>query len=184
MQVPLPDAVQIMVNTTLQDMSTETGYRLTPSWRQQLYAAFGPLSNPLSYRARAWLGIITAQRVLPIFQQLHPNDEMPARLVGLAEAVARGMVAPDSPEVHSAIAESYRKMSGPWLATMPWSAHLAAYATRKALLEACGFEPLADLDESVIYGADDEAIPGRQWSDEQLCSDEIGDTASAAAAAS
>jgi hypothetical protein len=79
--------------------------------------------------------------------------------------------------------ESYHKMSGPWLAKMPWSVHLAAYSTRKALLEACGLEPLVDLEESVIYGEDGEALPGTEWSDEQLCSDEIGDTASSAAVA-
>lgn len=180
----LPDSLSGVVNEALAAVRASPSHRFAPHQRQAVYAALSPVSDSLNYRVRAWLAIITARRVLPIFQQALPLEEMPRRLIDLAEAVVQGKLAADSMEVKSYADQSYHRMSSARLATMPWPVHLAAYAARKALLEACGIEPLSDLDECCMYTFDGDAIPGSEWTDEDLCLDEAGDAASAAAVAS
>ncbi len=84
-------------------------HRFAPSQRRALYELFGPNTHPLVKRARGWLAIITARRVLPVWQEAATHDDpeddpdaelivdahTPERLLALAEGVLQGTIEHD-----------------------------------------------------------------------------------------
>lgn len=71
-------------------------YQLLPWYRRAIYQAFSSLTYRRVLIARAWLGILTAQYVLPRWNQAWPEDTRPDELLQLVIGVVHGTSPPQS----------------------------------------------------------------------------------------
>ncbi len=195
MSLPLPETLQALVNTALADMQADPSHRLSHQRRSQIYDAMGPLTENIGRYARGWLAVITARRVLPIFQAAFPEDTLPQQLLDMAVSILQGR---DDEAAAEELQEwGYNASGNAWgydEAEMPWNADLAGSATYHALKEARGQPPLQYLDKIFALGVVawpsgqqieeyPEARPATQFTDEDLCQLDSSDTAATAAVA-
>ncbi len=195
MSTPLPEELQLLVNTALAEVNANPQHRLVPQRRRQIYDAFKASMDPVSQRARSWLAVITAQRVLPLFQQEFPEDTLPQDLLNAAIGVLQGQV--DDATADDIQDHGYHASGNTWghdETEISWNADLAGCATYHALKEARGQEPLGHLNKFFKLGEVSwpsgrsiseypQPIRADQFTDEDLCQIENSDTAAAAAVA-
>jgi hypothetical protein len=181
----LPLAVQQLVQESLATMYSASSHRLSVQWRRKLYEALASSAAEPGARAQGWLAILAAQWVFPLVQQALPQVALPGHLLALAEDVMQGKLSATDSAVEEALNDSYLAMGNPsgFEDHHSVAVNAAAYACRKALGEACGYQPLKYLDEVAARGTDGTWIPASQWTDEMLAHDETGDTAATAAIA-
>ena len=86
----LPAELQKAIDRAHASMVSYSEHALIPIWRRDIYKAFCPAGDPRSQATRGWLAVITARRVLPVWQQARPNDNMPFLLLNIAEGVLGG----------------------------------------------------------------------------------------------
>src|SRR5262249_4078930 len=112
-----------------------------------LYAALAAAPEPALRAVPGWLAVLAARRVLPLFQAMCPDDEMPPRLLEAATGVLEGRVSAErAAELER---EGYRASQSAWgyeEGELPWPVGLAADAAYQALKETLGHRPLADLE--------------------------------------
>ncbi len=187
----LPTELQNLISIALAEMSSDLQHRLNPNRRRQIYDAFGETTDRTSQQTRGWLAVLTAERVLPIFQQNFPEDTLPKELlettVGILKGGVNESIADDMQD------QGYHASGNTWgyiEEEMPLNADLAATAAYHALLEARGRYPFRDLQslrkrERIRTG---DNIGEEYWidrMDEDLVTvGGIGDTAAFAAIAS
>lgn len=68
-------------------MHTNSQHELLPTHRLTIYKSFGPLTNPQANRIRTWLAFLTAEKVLPLWQQSCPNNHVPHYLLMLIKDI-------------------------------------------------------------------------------------------------
>jgi len=157
-------------------------HRLGAKQRRTVYESFGPRNDPTANRARGWLAVLTAQHVLPIGERVSPNENIPRRLVEMAEGVLEGVIDPQVARRRE-IVEGVDIQDWGYPEEAPWNAFLAGKTGDRALAETLGQDLLALSLVWVDTGAPGESgIPMEEWPDEKLAED-YGDTASAAAVA-
>ena len=195
MSTSLPEELQLLVNTALAEVDTNLQHRLAPQRRRQIYDAFKASTDPLGQRARGWLAVITARRVLPLFQQEFPEDTLPQDLLNAAASVLQGRV--NDATADDIQDQGYHASGNAWgydETEITWNADLAGCATYHALKEARGQEPFGNLDKLFKLGVVSwpsgesvseysQPIGADQFTDEDLCQIENSDTAAAAAVA-
>jgi len=192
----LPQAVQDLAAAALAEMQADPQHRLPPQRRQALYAALAGAAEPALRAAPSWLAVLAAQRVLPLFQARCPEDELPPALLSAAIDVLERRV--DEAAAAELEARGYWASKNAWgyeADGLPWPVGLAADAALRALKEARGHRPLADLNALLRRGTvelqpdpgDAQPSPapaaGDNLNDEDLCQMDGGDTASLAAVA-
>jgi immunity protein Imm5 of predicted polymorphic toxin system len=199
MSVTLPAALQQRINEALDAMRANPTHHLAPSYRKAIYEAIGPKQDAFVMQVRGWLAIIAVQRVVPIFQQVIPDEPLPQQLLDAAQAILLG--AANTNAVHELEDEAYLRF-GHWLGysqeVLGYDGEMAAFVTYKALveirtiIEGRPYDLLEDLHE-FQRPADTTSkdvtkwswITGDQWTDEDWASTAAkGDTASSAAVAS
>ncbi len=183
----LPSQLQFLVVQELEKLHQRSNHRVDAQTRRSIYQAFGPPTERLSIRARSWLAILTAQKVLPIFQQALPAEDMPQRLIEMAIAVVEKKV--DVEEAYQLATEGHEMVGRQWgydEADVPWNAWFAGNAAVRALLETVTHEPFQRLDKFWKLGqlptSDRQIVRADEWLDEELAQ-VGGDVASAAAMA-
>jgi hypothetical protein len=115
-----------------------------PIRRLAIYNAFGSQSDLQGQRVRAYLALITARRVLPLWQAAFPSDDMPERMLALAEAVIRGTVDTQVAAREMAEAWYHNPQSGDSGEYALWHTYCAGEAALNAVSEALSKNPLAD----------------------------------------
>ena len=186
-RVTIPSDLERLIDEALRDMREHPSHQLAAARRRVIYEAFGTKSDPIASRARGWLGIFVARHVLPIFQEALPHEDLPQRLLEMAEGVVRGAV--DAKIAIQEASEGHEVAGRLWgyeEADVPWNAYFAGSSADRALVEAAGWDPFQYLDRfhrvDLTSGSDVQDEQTDRWNDEELA--QIGgDTASAAAVA-
>ena len=88
----LPMTLRNKLNQASQILHSNNEYQIKPITRLNIYAAFAEFENKL---AKIWLTrleILTAKRVLPLWQEALPNIQLPEQVLDLAEQVLDGFL--------------------------------------------------------------------------------------------
>ena len=191
----LPNAIEALVNTAFVEMQADPEHHLPHHRRREIYDAIRAETDHNAGNVLGWLTVITAKHVLPIFEDLFPEETLPRELLDTAIGVLRGQVDDEYAEELQDL--GYHASGHCWgydEEEMPWNADIAAVAAYRALMEVLGYEPLQHLDKSFILGTIDldsgnltenpKPVQGEQFTDVQLCTDVNSDTAAPAAVAS
>jgi len=197
----LPEGVQTPAAAALAEMQADPQHHLPPRRRQAIYAALAGAPDPALRAAPHWLGVLAAQRVLPLFQARCPDDGLPPALLAAAVGLLEGRL--DDAAAAEMQEQGYRASENAWgyeQDELPWPVGLAADAAYHALKEARGHQPLTDLDAflrrgTVVLDPSEERAPEpappmmpapdeHGLNDEALCQLDSRDTASIAAVAS
>jgi hypothetical protein len=190
---------QSLLDVALDEMLADTHHRLSPRRRRQIYESLARSSEPATQQAQRWLAVLAAKRVLPLFERLFPDDDLPREILDAAVGVLQGSV--DDARTAELEDEGYHASGNAWgyeeLDEITWPASLAADAAYHALKEARGFQPLKHLEqyhmdgtvtspsqEDEAFTAEPEPSRGDTWLDEDICTGNDTDTAAAAAVAS
>ena len=191
----LPDTLKTLAAAVLAEMQADPRHRLSPARRQAVYAALA--AAPGLSAAPHWLAVLAVDRVLPLFRARCPDDEQPPALLAAAIGVLEGRLDPDT--AAELEAQGYQASKNAWgydVGELPWPVGLAADAALRALREARGYRPLANLaaflaQDTVMLLPAKAGVPARSvaapgpaaLNDETLCQMEDSDTASIAAVA-
>src|SRR5690606_24868071 len=100
--------------------------------------------------AHGWIAVLTAQKVLPIFDHAFPEDTLPSRLLSLAIQVVQGQVPGKSEQVMELLEAGYQATgidNFSWRKKAVYNAEYAGNACYKALLEAKGSQDLLEQIE-------------------------------------
>jgi hypothetical protein len=181
----LPAAVVQPIGEALAAMRGDRQHQLAPGRRRAIYAAFGPWRDAQASRVRAWLAILAAERVLPIYHaEWSEISPRPEELIALARRLAEGALTPDDAEVAEAVEHGYHAYGHLWFYDIPHNVYCAVSAAYDALLEACAIrEPLSGLESVYLFAPDGQGLRGDAWSDEELAGSGAADAASSAAIA-
>lgn len=174
-----------MIASAQHEVISHPKHHLHPKTRRTIYDLIQTLTPMTAQQVRGWTAVVTAQRVLPIFEHALPDERMPRRLLILSQRILAGRLSPDSWRVQRYTDFSYHATGNAWgrdEEDIPDSAYLAGYAARKALLEVCGYEPLESLHYLHVF-TDQQPLSGDQLTDVHIALNEAGDTAGAAAMA-
>lgn len=198
-----PTMLQTLLNVALNEVRADPHHRLAPQRRRQIYDALLHSADPAMQQAQGWLAVLAARRVLPVFEQTFPGDDLPREILNAAVGVLRGDI--DDARAAEIEDEGYHTVGNTWgydeVDEITWPASLAADASYHALKEARGFQPLNHLDryhtvgtvtflfqdgelQDDAFSPEPEPIRGDTWSDEEVCTVNDTDTAAAAAVAS
>lgn len=175
--MPLPRSIQALIDAAKVAVEADSQHALDPLHRLAIYEAF---SDTEAATAPCWLAVVTAQRMLPIFQQHYPDDHFPEELLTTALNIMQGT------EVEPAVLENmldqgHHASAGAWgydEHEIPWPVWLAGNTAYHALSEVAGYLPLRNLPD--YYKGD----VLTKWTDQDLCEYPYCDTAGAAAIAS
>jgi|GEM_PF-980021 len=140
----LPAVVTQQIEKALIALQIHPQQTLMPIERLAIYDAFGFRSNLQEQRVRAYLALITAQRVLPLWQVAFPSDDMPKRMLVLAEGVLRRTVDTEVAAREMADAWYHHPQSGDSEEYVLWHIYCAGEAALNAVSEALGKNPLAE----------------------------------------
>lgn len=108
----LPLTLVNKLNQASQLLHSNTEYQIKPVTRLNIYAVFDLFEGKL---ARIWftrLEILTAKRVLPIWQEALPNNQLPEQILDLAEQVLNGSLDFEIARNASALDELYQLLGG------------------------------------------------------------------------
>lgn len=178
----VPAELQLLLEQGHAAMLQNQQHLLAPSYRDRIYRAIGSEDDYHAKRVRGWLGLLTAQKVLPIWKQAWfrsglaklpwPDDiPQPEHLLQHTEAVLVG-----SADIE--IAEAAMQASEAWLLqldstavglNLPITGFFAGLASVKALLEALGYhpfvggEPWISADYSDTFDLDLESSDAAKW---------------------
>jgi len=182
MHMAIPVNLAEIIDDALATVRNHPEHRLGAKQRRTVYESFGPRNDPTANRARGWLAVLTAQHVLPIGEQVFPDEDIPRRLVEMAEGVLEGAIDPQVAHRRE-IVEGVDIQDWGYPEEAPWNVFLAGKTGERALAETLGQDLLAlGLVWVDIDTPDESGIPMEEWPDEKLAED-YGDTASAAAVA-
>jgi len=85
----VPQSLQNLVTALINAVQTHPQHALLPFQRHMIYDYFGKVAVVSSRRRRGWLAIITAERVLPLWQQARPQDNQAEQLLVHARLALR-----------------------------------------------------------------------------------------------
>ena len=176
-----PVRIQTLIYKTLDTIRRHPTHQFLPSIRREFYASIAPEDNAFAWRVRGWLAILSAQRVLPIFQEVFPEESLPADSIGLAEALLKRFVEQEA--ARGKISEADAIADSLWGypdEEVPANAMLAGWAANSAALAASGFDALSRL-RNYIFNATPGAKSQTVITDLDILGQ--GDTASHAAMA-
>ena len=88
----LPPDLHSLIDKALVVMTTDPHHRLAPQRRREIYDTLRALPGLIGPHTCGWLAVITAQRVLPLFQQEFPEDTLPQDLLNTAIGLLEGKV--------------------------------------------------------------------------------------------
>lgn len=96
----LPAPVQIAVDDAIGAVRATPGHRSHQRDRRTIYDAFGPRGDARRYRARVWLALLAAERILPLYEAAVPQEFErrrlhPRRILSVVRDVATGVRAND-----------------------------------------------------------------------------------------
>ncbi len=82
-----PTTLEHLLRTLLEEVRIHPQHVLWPYQRYLVYEQLGRLEEPAGYQRHGWLGLTTAEYVLPIWQQARPQDDHMQRLLQLTNEV-------------------------------------------------------------------------------------------------
>jgi hypothetical protein len=88
----LQPILQEQIHASWDWLHADPQHTLTPAQRRAIYTAIGPRSDRHSQHLRAWLDILTAQRLFPLWQPFWSGDNEPERLIQAAVSVLKGTI--------------------------------------------------------------------------------------------
>ena len=191
MTTPLPDKLNLLIKTALEEVNANPQHRLAYQRRRQIYDTLR--AYPVGHYAHALLAINTALKVIPVFQQEFPDDTLPKELLDTAIGVLNGDI-DDTTTIDEIQDHGYHASGNAWgydESKISWKADLAGRSAYHALKETRGQEPLDRLDKYFKLGLVNEPsgdyikypnpVSAKQFTDEDLCQIENSDTAATAA---
>jgi hypothetical protein len=90
--MPLPVPLTQHILAALDLLDSNPMQTLQPIHRRTLYAALGPRTNRVSHHTRAWLDMLTAQRLLPQWYHVWPDDHQSGRLLAAAIGLLKRVI--------------------------------------------------------------------------------------------
>jgi hypothetical protein len=168
----LPDLLQHFRTSIAADLNHVPLLHPTPHQRRAIYRLIGPWDDPLSRRVRAWLAISAAQRALPIFQTMFPDDDLPAQLINAAVRVLQGTM--EAALLRELAERAYNAAGHCWGYAedeLPDYADYAGQAAYHALSGAThGLSFLQDLDTGfgTMTPSSMHMITGGEWTNRRL----------------
>jgi hypothetical protein len=157
--VLMSPSLQQLLADLLDAVQRKPTHDLLPVQRNMVYGQLGSATAPEGWSRRAWLAILTARRVLPLWQRERPDDTRAEALLALAETVLPAAVAAGNTEDRPEFAAAWRDATTAqrWLlddyGALDREPSIVAYnafgAIVQALFLALGFDPFEDavLDE-------------------------------------
>jgi len=128
----------------------------SPLPRETVLATYGEVRNPITWRQRVYLDLLTAQRMLRLWQELRPHDHLAQRMYTLAEDVALGRVHRDA--AAEEIDPVFSRVENADYSFRP--PYYAVNAIIKAVVTASGI----NVWDATIIGPDDDDAVLDQWS--------------------
>jgi hypothetical protein len=198
----MPPPLQQAIEEALAAIRSHPNHELNWRYRRAIYQAFGDYEVSEVRKARNWLAILTAQKVLPIFTGLVPWQPLPLLLISAALKIILQEYDAWEPEdresalqVHELAYHAFGNTVAydPFIERYFRNAEYAGYASYKALGEVLGnedpFEHIQFFSRSKdgAYGAFGKH-PGEDWVGGEEFADvdmahlaAVGDTAATAA---
>lgn len=90
--MPLPISLQQVISQAHLQMLNHPQHALTPFHRHRIYRVLNAVDETIDQYKYKYLAGITAQFVLPIWQQVWPTDEMPHSLLHTAERLLNATI--------------------------------------------------------------------------------------------
>jgi hypothetical protein len=137
--VSLPDDLQQVITQAHRAMARDANRELRPFYRRGIYNALETTGEGRGRDAPARLALITARRVLPLWQRERPDDALPSRLVRLTEDVLNGVAPPTAGEVAGEAWEQLEALSE--AGAISDACFFAGEAARAALGATLGWDP-------------------------------------------
>ncbi len=131
----LPSALSQAIESAYAAMERHPEHMLPPVYRQAIYRAIGPQSDPLSHQVLGRLALLSARRVLPIWQRTRPDDHTPERLLATAEDMMSG-------RWDRALDEAVAEQAWDWLTNLKME-HSTTFAAHAAVIAL--FDMLVDV---------------------------------------
>jgi hypothetical protein len=191
----IPEVISRIIETAEKDVHADNHHHLSYKRRKEIYDAFLESSDDVAGKAMRWLAVITAQKVLPLFQKEYPDDALPEELITTAISILHGEG--NETTVDDIQEQGYLASGASWgydEEEISWNADLAGRSAYHALMEARGLKPLENMD--MIYEIGVVGMPSGKWiekfpepkgadqfTDENLCEFPNCDTAGIAAVA-
>ena len=97
--MPLPTELQHSIDQALEAILNHPQHLLSTRHRRAIYNAFGAVENRNAEQARVRLAVMTAWRVLPVWQRVWPSDSLPQFALRTAGEVLQGIVDAQTVEV-------------------------------------------------------------------------------------
>ena len=85
----VPSSLNHLIAAALDAAREHPQHALLPLQRYTIYEYLGSIKEARGYRRRAWLAVLTAEHVLPLWQQVRPHDNRAEHLLTLAKEVLR-----------------------------------------------------------------------------------------------
>jgi hypothetical protein len=143
----LPDSITELAAQGVKAMRRDPHHYFDWRIRREIYRSLKQINSPPGKTIHAWLGVLAAEHVLPIFTRRFPEDSLPADLLAMAIQVAEGNIAPQSDRVSNLLNEGHFRTginNFTWRGSLVYNAEYAGQACYKALLEATRYQELLE----------------------------------------
>jgi hypothetical protein len=199
----IPPKVRELANFGLDMMRQHPQHHFDWHIRRAMYKEFKSHDLKRGQAAHGWLAVITAEFVLPIFTAANSEDDLPVRLLDIAQKIMMQQESISLEAIEQLLDEGYMGTgidAIEWRDKVAYNAEYAGATCYKALLEASGHQDLLDNVETLKIGVYPNGNmvmsiggteAGATWSSGDTLSDEeiahlaaYSDTASPAAIAS
>jgi hypothetical protein len=153
----LPGEVQQAIKQAHGEMLADSFHTLLPKQRVPIYRATEILEQPILWKFRAWLAILTARKVLPVWEEELPGDDLAQRILEVSEGMLAGKLTNletqyERGSLQRAVGNSEQFIES----DRARAALLAAYSALKAVL---GYSPFEKLSRKQIeHGFPDEKV--------------------------
>ena len=87
----LPSQLKKAIDQAREEMNFDSHHSLLPKQRLPIYQAMENIEEPLVKKWRAWLAILTARFVVPVWQKYMPDDNLAERIIEVRGESSRSL---------------------------------------------------------------------------------------------
>lgn len=143
----LPLQLQQAIEQAEAAMAFNEKHTLAPFYRQAIYKAISSITDDKANHLCGWLALLTAQYVLPIWEQDWPNSSLAFHLLDVAKAVLHGKTDADTATVEAT--RGWNQLEDLGDKAEVWSnlsGYYAGTAAAQSLIEVLGGCPFTDVE--------------------------------------
>ncbi len=144
--MPPPFEIRRLINPAYETMVHDPQHALAPAYRQAIYQGITNFPNPHASLARKWLAVLAAEHVVPIWQQVWPNDSLALCMLDLANTALREVSDPAGIRAEAELAmEQLERLGDKLYRFTELDAFFAKTASVQAVFEVLGISPFDRL---------------------------------------